>query len=289
MEITVFDLVKFPGTFFKKHNGIDLFYIPVSEPFPLLFSLVLCPFILPQKQIRRVTGDPLPGKSIADFLNLNVGKASVLQAYHNVCDDQRNLVGKPYGIIGKDLGNGNPPLQDRRKKVFQPFLMNLRIQDFFHDGIRKNIDAFFSGAQIQKFLFLRICQSLKPSAQFSFVKNILQDFLSGADLGKISLQCICHTYTSRQCNRPAFSCPSTAVNNKIKNGKIPPSRSSEAGTRTGPLKDIFIITGCRRPYKQNPSTSFGKKTYLFRSIPLRRNFSSRRRGIFYSAGISLPR
>ena len=263
MEITVFDLVKFPGTFFKKHNGIDLFYIPVSEPFPLLFSLVLCPFILPQKQIRRVTGDPLPGKSIADFLNLNVGKASVLQAYHNVCDDQRNLVGKPYGIIGKDLGNGNPPLQDRRKKVFQPFLMNLRIQDFFHDGIRKNIDAFFSGAQIQKFLFLRICQSLKPSAQFSFVKNILQDFLSGADLGKISLQCICHTYTSRQCNRPAFSCPSTAVNNKIKKWKNTSKQKLRSGNQDRSPERCFYYNRLLPPIQAESFDQFRQKTLSF--------------------------
>ncbi len=66
--------MKFLWGLFKKYNGIDAFDIPVME----LFSLCSADsFILTKQMVGRVAGTALAGKGISDFLNFNVGQASV--------------------------------------------------------------------------------------------------------------------------------------------------------------------------------------------------------------------
>ena len=104
--------------FFHKDNDIDSFNIPVAECFALF---PLDAFVLAQEQVGHVAGTALPGKGVADALDLDIGNAAVCQFHNNVHDEEGVFGGNPGGFVGKDVKDLDLTAQDKGKQELEAF------------------------------------------------------------------------------------------------------------------------------------------------------------------------
>ena len=171
-------------TFLIEHNRVHAPDIPVAEFFP---SLAPHSLILPQQQIRRVTGAALSRKEISHLLDLKIGYAAVLKLHHHVHNQQRILIRQPYGIRREDLQHPDPLSKRLGKEIVQSLRNILRIHDLLEKSVVQKADPPHPRAKVQKILLLLLCPALKLLLQFPDAPDFSKKLLPFPDHGKVLL------------------------------------------------------------------------------------------------------
>ena len=176
---------------FIKNDRIYFLDIPITE---FLSFLPFHPFILAEQKIRRITGRPLPGEFISQFLDLHICDAVVLKFDHDIHDNKGIFICDPRGIIWQHLQDLYPLPKDQGEQFFQPFRCCFRVHDLFKKCIIQDPDPLCPSAAVEKFFLLLIIPFHPDRPQFFTFRDLSEDRLPGTDLRETLLQYICHTH-----------------------------------------------------------------------------------------------